>query len=152
VEIEGNLVEFTIVSVYLEDAAVLTFSIKWPRKIPNKLTADVAFFRDIYMGELEKSMRATFIYQPLNDEVESLVKYLKPSDTYLDIKAMAVEEFKAAFKTWSLHHWTRMAEQLEEGDLVVCPGDHLSGFNPLVNNRQCCNFMQLQILLQYIAI
>jgi hypothetical protein len=99
VEIEGNLVEFTIVSVYLEDVVVLTFSIKWPRKIPNKLTADVAFFRDIYMGELEKSMRATFIYQPLNDEVESLVKYLKPSYTYLDIEAMAMEEFKAAFKT-----------------------------------------------------
>jgi hypothetical protein len=144
------LVKFISVGIYLEDAIVPTLSIKWYGKIPNKFMTDAAFFHNIYMGEHEKPTRATFINHPLYDEVESRVEYLKSS--YMDIEAVSMEEFKVDFKNRLLPHWVLMAELLEEGDLVIRSEDHMPGFSPVVNNRQCCNLLQLQILLQYIAI
>jgi hypothetical protein len=59
----------------------------------------------------------------------------------MDTEVVAVEEFKVAFKTRSLHRWAHMEVLLEKGNLVVRPRDHMSGFSLIVNNRECCNLL-----------
>jgi hypothetical protein len=73
--------------------------------------------------------------------VESRVEYLKSVHTYMDTEVVAVEVFKAAYKTRSLQDWANMAVLLEKGDLVVRPRDHMSGFSLVVNNRECWNLL-----------
>jgi chalcone isomerase len=49
-EIQGKLVKFTAIGVYLEDTAVPSLSVKWKGKSREELTESVEFFRDIVTG------------------------------------------------------------------------------------------------------
>lgn len=49
--IEGKLVKFTVIGVYLEDKAVPILAVKWKGKTAQELANSVEFFKDVVTGK-----------------------------------------------------------------------------------------------------
>lgn len=49
-EIQGKVIKFTAIGVYLEDKAVPLLAVKWKGKSAQELTESVEFFREIVTG------------------------------------------------------------------------------------------------------
>jgi len=102
-EIQGKLVKFTAIGVYLEDTAVPSLSVKWKGKSREELTESVEFFRDIVTGPFEKFTRVTMILpltgQQYSEKVsENCVAFWKSVGIYTDAEAKAIEKFTEVLK------------------------------------------------------
>ncbi|KAF4401769.1 hypothetical protein G4B88_000817 [Cannabis sativa] len=102
-EIQGNLVKFTSIGVYLEDSAVTWLSGKWKGKTSEELTESVEFFREIVTGPFHKFTRITMIL-PLTGKqysekvAENCVAIWKSLGIYSDAEAKAIDKFLEIFK------------------------------------------------------
>ncbi|XP_062092741.1 chalcone--flavanone isomerase [Humulus lupulus] len=102
-EIQGNLVKFTSIGVYLEDSAVTWLAGKWKGKTPEELTESVEFFREIVTGPFHKFTRITMIL-PLTGKqysekvAENCVAIWKSLGIYSDAEAKAIDKFLDIFK------------------------------------------------------
>ncbi|KAM7271197.1 hypothetical protein ACFE04_030411 [Oxalis oulophora] len=105
-EIKGNFVLFTSISVYMEDEAVASLSAKWKGKTAQEMIDSVEFSRDIVDGPFEKCTQVTMIL-PLNGLIyenkvsenclENCVELWKSLGIYTDAEAKAIEEFIQVF-------------------------------------------------------
>ncbi|XP_068637701.1 chalcone--flavanone isomerase [Aristolochia californica] len=102
-EIQGKLVKFTAIGIYLGGEALTHLVRRWKGKTADDLNSSVDFFRDIVTGPFEKFMRVTMILpltgQQYSEKVtENCVAYWKAAGIYTEAEAMAVEKFKQVFK------------------------------------------------------
>ncbi|XP_078445223.1 chalcone-flavanone isomerase family protein [Wolffia australiana] len=101
-EIQGKVIKFTSIGVYMEATALKSLSAKWKEKTEEELAESLEFFRDIVSEPFEKFIRVTMILpltgQQYSEKVaEGCVAYWKAAGIYTDKEAEAVEKFKAAF-------------------------------------------------------
>ncbi|CAL2242634.1 unnamed protein product [Prunus armeniaca] len=102
-EIQGKVIKFTAIGVYLEDKAVPLLAVKWKGKTAQELTESVEFFREIVTGPFEKFTQVTTILpltgQQYSEKVsENCVAIWKSIGIYTDAEAKAIEKFLEVFK------------------------------------------------------
>ncbi|CAA7398158.1 unnamed protein product [Spirodela intermedia] len=102
-EIQGRVIKFTSIGVYVEAEAVPSLAVKWNEKTAEELADSVDFFQDIVTGAFEKFIRVTMILpltgQQYSEKVaENCVAYWKAVGIYTDAEAEAVEKLKDTFK------------------------------------------------------
>lgn len=101
--IEGKLITFTTIGVYIDSAIVLHLASKWRGKTIEELNDSSDFFMDIITCEFEKFTRITMIL-PLtgvqySEKVSEGCKAAwEAAGIYGEAEAEAIEEFKKAFK------------------------------------------------------
>ncbi|XP_043700972.1 chalcone--flavanone isomerase-like [Telopea speciosissima] len=102
-DIQGQFIKFTAIGIYLAPEALPSLAAKWKGKTTDELISSHDFFTDLVWGEFEKFIRVTFIKTLTGQEftkkvTENCVAYWKEVETYSDVEAKVVEEFKDAFK------------------------------------------------------
>ncbi|KAL8233557.1 hypothetical protein R6Q59_019657 [Mikania micrantha] len=102
-EIHGNFVKFTGISVYLENKAVSVLAVKWKGKSAKELTESDEFYRDIVTGSFEKFTQVTMILpltgKQYSEKVsENCVAAWKSLGIYTEADAKTIDKFLEIFK------------------------------------------------------
>lgn len=101
--IEGKLITFTTIGVYIDSAIVLHLASKWKGKTVEELNDSSDFFMDIITCEYEKFTRVTMILPLTGNQYSEKVSEgckaaWEAAGIYGEAEAEAIEEFKKAFK------------------------------------------------------
>ncbi|XP_050208796.1 chalcone--flavanone isomerase [Mercurialis annua] len=102
-EINGKLIKFTSIGVYVEEDALPLLAVKWKGKNSEELMDSVEFFREIVTGPFVKFIKVTMILpltgQQYSEKVsENCVAIWKSLGIYSDAEAKAIDKFLQVFK------------------------------------------------------
>nr|GEY77084.1 chalcone isomerase [Tanacetum cinerariifolium] len=107
VEVQGNIMQVAVSSVYLEEKAIESLIVNWTGKTDVELLDSLDFFNEIYNGSFEKLIHVTLLVPSTGKfftevAAEKIVKVWKDNGTYDDVNAATIEKYHNAFKDENL--------------------------------------------------